>query len=94
MGSYKRPSLGSLGNLSHELNTMNASNRANYSIFSSTRLTGQKPISSSLSTSSSYSTINVPPSSITTSKTKSFTPSNSASLKSSASVSALNQAGT
>lgn len=99
-GSYKRPSLGSLSNLSND-SSLHGSSRPTYSIF--TKLTGLKsdfkifdpnsqstvPLST-LTTSSSYS--NLPPPNPPPVPSSSM-PSNSASLKSSASVSALSQSG-
>ncbi|XP_074597622.1 scribble planar cell polarity protein [Brevipalpus obovatus] len=99
-GSYRRPSLGSLSNLSND-SSLHGSSRPTYSIF--TKLTGLKsdfkifdpnsqpnaPLST-LTSSSSYS--NLPPPNPPPIPSSSM-PSNCASLKSSASVSALNQSG-
>ncbi|XP_015792687.1 protein scribble homolog [Tetranychus urticae] len=103
-GSYKRPSLGSLSNLSHDSGGASGSNssKPTYSVF--TRLTGLKgdlsvfnpsntvtPPTTTLTTSSSYSTL--PSNSTFTTSSTPFNNSASQTLKSSASISALNQTG-
>ncbi|XP_053212907.1 uncharacterized protein LOC128396358 [Panonychus citri] len=103
-GSYKRPSLRSLSNISHDSGGVGGSNssKPTYSVF--TRLTGLKgdltvfnpsttvtPPTTTLTTSSSYSTL--PSNSTFTTSSTPFNNSASQTLKSSASISALNQTG-